>query len=178
MARSPSASARSSTAGVDPGRYDVAFRLEANTWNGTTAPQLVVRRIFESPERYRVLRAQFAAEWRAGPEQWSETERAVFEELGLEESGWRSLLESETFRALLEPEAARTGRSGLVGPDRRAEHVTGAAARAQAGRVELDEQPRNAAKLAPTAPFCESCEQDRHLRALPATSFGNPRRAA
>jgi single-stranded-DNA-specific exonuclease len=88
-----------------PGTYDVAFRLEANTWNGTTAPQLVVRRIFESPERYRVLRAQFAAEWRAGPDHWRETERAVFEELGLEENGWRSLLESATFRALLEPEA-------------------------------------------------------------------------
>ena len=88
-----------------PGTYDVAFRLEANTWNGTTAPQLVVRRIFESPERYRVLRAQFAAEWRAGPDHWSETESAVFEELGLDESGWRSLLESATFRALLEPEA-------------------------------------------------------------------------
>jgi hypothetical protein len=29
----------------------------------------------------------------------------VFAELGLEENGWRSLLESATFRALLEPEA-------------------------------------------------------------------------
>ena len=87
-----------------PGTYDVAFRLQANTWNGTTAPQLVVRRIFESPERYRVVRAQLAAEWRAGSESWSETARAVFEELGLDGTGWRSLLESETFRALLEPE--------------------------------------------------------------------------
>ena len=89
------------------GTYDVAFRLQANTWNGTTAPQLVVRRIFESPERYRELRAAMAAEWRAGPEGWSPTARAVFEELGLVEPGlkgtaWRSLLESETFRALLE----------------------------------------------------------------------------
>jgi single-stranded-DNA-specific exonuclease len=88
------------------GAYDLAFRLEANTWNGTTAPQLVVRRIFDSPERYRELRAELAAEWRAGPEQWSETARAVFEELGLDDAGWRSLLESETFRALLEPGAA------------------------------------------------------------------------
>jgi single-stranded-DNA-specific exonuclease len=91
-----------------PGTYDVAFRLEANTWNGTTAPQLVVRRIFESPERYRALRAQLAAEWRAGAPSWSPTARAVFEELDLdgpEDDGraWRSLLESETFRALLEP---------------------------------------------------------------------------
>ena len=89
------------------GTYDVAFRLQANTWNGTTAPQLVVRRIFESPGRYRELRAAMAAEWRAGPEGWSPTARAVFEELGLVEpelkgTAWRSLLESETFRALLE----------------------------------------------------------------------------
>ena len=86
------------------GTYDVAFRLEANTWNGTTAPQLVVRRIFESPERYRELRAAMAAEWRAGPESWSPTASAVFEELDLNGTEWRSLLESETFRALLEPE--------------------------------------------------------------------------
>ena len=91
------------------GTYDVAFRLQANTWNGTTAPQLVVRRIFESPERYRDLRAQLAAEWRAGPERWSATARAVFEELGLDGKTWRSLLESETFRALLDepPELAQ-----------------------------------------------------------------------
>jgi single-stranded-DNA-specific exonuclease len=88
------------------GAYDVAFRLEENTWNGTTAPQLVVRRIFDSPERYRELRAELAAEWRAGPEQWSDTATAVFDELGLDETGWRSLLESETFRALLDPEPA------------------------------------------------------------------------
>ena len=50
------------------------------------------------------LRAQLAAEWRAGPESWSPTAKAVFEELGLEDTGWRSLLESETFRALLVPE--------------------------------------------------------------------------
>ncbi len=88
------------------GAYDLAFRLEANTWNGTTAPQLVVRRIFESPDRYRELRADLAAEWRAGPEQWSETARAVFGELALDETGWRSLLESETFRGLLDPHPA------------------------------------------------------------------------
>ncbi len=88
------------------GAYDLAFRLDANTWNGTTAPQLVVKRIFDSPERYRELREELAAEWRAGPEQWSETARAVFEELGLDATEWRSLLESETFRALLEPQPA------------------------------------------------------------------------
>ena len=84
------------------GAYDVAFRLEQNTWNGTTAPQLVVRRIFDAPERYRDLRAQLAAEWRAGPEGWSDTARAIFTELDLDGTEWRSLLESETFRGLLE----------------------------------------------------------------------------
>jgi single-stranded-DNA-specific exonuclease len=88
------------------GIYDVAFRLQANTWNGTTAPQLVVRRIFESPERYRELRAEMAAAWKAGPDLWGPTARAVFEELDLDDTSWRSLLESETFRALLEEQPA------------------------------------------------------------------------
>jgi len=83
------------------GHYDVAFRLQENTWNGTTAPQLVVRRIFETPERYLELRERLAAEWRAG--RLSPEAEAIAEELGLEPGGpWRSLLESETFRMLLE----------------------------------------------------------------------------
>ena len=36
-----------------PGRYDVAFKLDANRWNGTVAPQLVVKRIFETPDALR-----------------------------------------------------------------------------------------------------------------------------
>src|SRR5436189_335569 len=78
------------------GTYDVAFRLQANTWNGTTAPQLVVRRIFESPGRYRELRAQLAAEWRAGAEAWPPEAATIFAELELgdDESGRRHLLES------------------------------------------------------------------------------------
>src|SRR6476659_5951382 len=83
------------------GHYDVAFRLQENTWNGTTSPQLVVRRVFETPDRYLELRDRFAAEWRAG--QLSPEAEQIAEELGLEPSGpWRSLLESKTFRALLE----------------------------------------------------------------------------
>jgi single-stranded-DNA-specific exonuclease len=92
-----------------PVRHDVAFRLEANHWNGTVAPQLVVRRIFETPHRYEELRNRFAAEWRAGPEAWSPEARQVFAELGLDEQPTvrRSLAESPTFRALLdEPLAA------------------------------------------------------------------------
>ncbi len=80
-----------------PGRYDVAFRLEQNHWNGTVAPQLVVRRIFDSPERYRELRGRFAREWRSS--ELSPEAQAILGERG--ELGWRSLLESETFQALL-----------------------------------------------------------------------------
>jgi single-stranded-DNA-specific exonuclease len=85
------------------GAYDVAFRLQENRWNGTVAPQLVVRRIFDAPERYRELRARFAVEYKAGEDAWSPEARAVFEELGLDlpGPGRRSLLESPTFRLLL-----------------------------------------------------------------------------
>ena len=53
------------------------------------------------PDRYGELRERFAAEWRS--QELSPEGQAVFAELGLEEGGeWRSLLESETFRLLLE----------------------------------------------------------------------------
>jgi single-stranded-DNA-specific exonuclease len=85
-----------------PGRYDVAFRLQANHWNGTVAPQLVVRRIFDTPAGYEALRERLATEWRAGEQAWSPEARAIFAELGLLEdaNGKRQLVESETFRAL------------------------------------------------------------------------------
>jgi single-stranded-DNA-specific exonuclease len=84
------------------GSYDLAFRLEENTWNGTTAPQLVIKRIFETPERYHVLRRQLAAEWKLDRSVRSPEAQAIFAELGLDAGGWRSLLESEAFRALLD----------------------------------------------------------------------------
>ncbi len=86
------------------GSYDVAFRLEENHWNGTVSPQLVVRRIFESGERYAELRASLAEQWRRGEAAWTPEAREVFAELELElgVSVRRSLLESESFRALLE----------------------------------------------------------------------------
>ena len=90
------------------GRYDVAFKLAANRWNGTVAPQLVVKRIFDTPDRYEELRRRLVAEWRAGPEAWTDEARAIFAELGLDEEpdGRRELAESPTFRALLAEELA------------------------------------------------------------------------
>jgi single-stranded-DNA-specific exonuclease len=82
------------------GRYDVAFRLEENHWNGTVAPQLVVRRVFDSDERFEELYAWLR-------EQWTATRRdaraeEIFAELALEERGpRRHPLESATFRELL-----------------------------------------------------------------------------
>jgi single-stranded-DNA-specific exonuclease len=80
------------------GRYDVAFRLEENRWNGTVAPQLVVQRIFETPERYEALLRRFEAQWRDPPRDLAE----VLEELGIGDGALkRHLLESDAFRALL-----------------------------------------------------------------------------
>ena len=66
-----------------PTRYDVAFRLTENRWNGTVAPQLVVRRIFDTDERYEELHAWFGEQWRRGEDAWTPEVRAVFDELGL-----------------------------------------------------------------------------------------------
>jgi len=85
-----------------PGQRDVAFRLAENRWNGTVAPQLVVKRIFATPEGYQELRARLVREWRAGEAGWSSEGRAIFAELELEPGrpARRSLVESETFRLL------------------------------------------------------------------------------
>jgi single-stranded-DNA-specific exonuclease len=45
------------------GRYDVAFRLQANHWNGTVAPQLLVRRGFDADDRFGGLYAWLRAQW-------------------------------------------------------------------------------------------------------------------
>jgi hypothetical protein len=92
-------------------RFDVAFRLEENRWNGTVSPQLVVRRIFTAVERFGELREWLVAEYRKPAEARSAEANAVFAELEVEEAGLgrRHLLESERFRALLagEPALAR-----------------------------------------------------------------------
>ncbi|HXF98063.1 MAG TPA: single-stranded-DNA-specific exonuclease RecJ [Gaiellaceae bacterium] len=87
--------------------FDLACRLKENRWNGTVAPQLVVRRLFETPAGYEELRARLAEHWREGPASWPAAAARVFAEVGLAgaenaPSGRRrQLLESETFRALL-----------------------------------------------------------------------------
>jgi single-stranded-DNA-specific exonuclease len=89
------------------GRYDVAFRLEENRWNGTVAPQLLIRRIFDADERFEELYAWLRREWQA--ERRSPEAQAVFDELELDAGGSRRHpLESEAFRRLLaEPPLAR-----------------------------------------------------------------------
>jgi single-stranded-DNA-specific exonuclease len=85
-------------------RFDVAFRLQANHWNGTVAPQLVVRRVFDAPDRYIGLRDWLVEEFRK--DERDPAAQEIFEELGLEPGVEpRSLLESERFRALLEQPA-------------------------------------------------------------------------
>jgi single-stranded-DNA-specific exonuclease len=84
-----------------PVRYDVACRLKENRWNGTVSPQLVVRRLFDTPEGYEDLRESLAGLWKAGEDAWTPTARAIFRELELADGARRQLYESDAFRALL-----------------------------------------------------------------------------
>jgi single-stranded-DNA-specific exonuclease len=86
------------------GRYDVAFRLQENHWNGTVSPQLVVRRVFDADDRFDEVYTWLRAQWQAEPREAHA--QAIFDELEVEEGGpKRHPLESETFRALLEQPA-------------------------------------------------------------------------
>jgi hypothetical protein len=89
------------------GHYDVAFRLEANQWNGTVSPQLNVREVFDREDRYVELREWLKTEWHKDAR--NPLADQIFTELGLGDgSAKRHLLESERFLALLEePELAR-----------------------------------------------------------------------
>ncbi|MBA3476531.1 MAG: single-stranded-DNA-specific exonuclease RecJ [Actinobacteria bacterium] len=89
-----------------PVRYDLACRLKENRWNGTIAPQLVIRRLFETPDGYEELRSSLMDLWQAGEDTWTSDARAIFAELQLVEGAKRQLYESEAFRALLLPEPA------------------------------------------------------------------------
>ncbi|MFL5928028.1 MAG: single-stranded-DNA-specific exonuclease RecJ [Gaiellaceae bacterium] len=83
-------------------RYDVAFRLTENRWNGTVAPQLVVRRVFDAVSGFEELREWLVREWRAPEAARAPEARAIFAELEVDGGSWRSLLESPTFRSLLD----------------------------------------------------------------------------
>ncbi|HUK94168.1 MAG TPA: single-stranded-DNA-specific exonuclease RecJ [Gaiellaceae bacterium] len=91
------------------GHYDLAFRLEENRWNGTVAPQLNVRQVYDADERYLERRDWLKAEWRKEPAARDPEAAAIFAELALGEGGGkRHLLESDRFLALLAaPELAR-----------------------------------------------------------------------
>ena len=84
-----------------PVRYDLACRLKENRWNGTVAPQLVIRRLFDAPDGYEELRSHLARLWQEGEGAWTRDARAIFAELELSEGKRRQLYESEAFRALL-----------------------------------------------------------------------------
>ena len=82
------------------GRYDVAFRLQENHWNGTVSPQLVVRRVFDADDRFDELYEWLRTQWQASPR--DAQAQAIFDELQVEEGGpKRHPLESDTFRGLL-----------------------------------------------------------------------------
>jgi single-stranded-DNA-specific exonuclease len=82
------------------GRYDVAFRLQENHWNGTVAPQLVVRRVFDADDRFDEVYEWLRAQW--GAQERDAQAQAIFDELEVEQGGpRRHPLESQTFRGLL-----------------------------------------------------------------------------
>jgi single-stranded-DNA-specific exonuclease len=86
------------------GRFDVAFRLQENHWNGTVSPQLVVRRVFDADDRFEEVYTWLREQWRAEPR--DAQAQAIFEELEVEVGGpRRHPLESQTFRSLLEEPA-------------------------------------------------------------------------
>jgi single-stranded-DNA-specific exonuclease len=86
-------------------RYDVVFSLEENQWNGTVAPQLVVREILESAESYPRLRSWLREEFEKPEAEQDPAAADIFAELRLVRgASRRSLFESEAFRRLLEEE--------------------------------------------------------------------------
>src|SRR6266516_1013990 len=82
------------------GRYDVAFRLQENRWNGTVAPQLVVRRVFDADDRFDELYGWLRTQWLSQAR--DAHAQTIFDELMVADGGpKRHPLESETFRGLL-----------------------------------------------------------------------------
>ncbi len=75
-------------------RFDVAFRLKENRWNGTVAPQLVVRRVFDAPDAYDELRTWLAEQWRAGEAAWTPEAKSDLRRARARRRRRRQLLES------------------------------------------------------------------------------------
>ena len=66
-----------------------------------------MRRVFDAVDGFDELRDWLAAQWQAGEAAWTPEARAIFAELELAATARRrSLLESPTFRALLEEKPA------------------------------------------------------------------------
>jgi single-stranded-DNA-specific exonuclease len=86
-------------------RFDLLCRLKENRWNGTVAPQLVVRRVLDAPEAYAALREFLARLWLEGEPAWTPEARRIFAELELADGRRRDLYESETFVDLLRRDA-------------------------------------------------------------------------
>jgi hypothetical protein len=84
-----------------PVRYDLVCRLQENRWNGTVAPQLLVRKLFDAPDGYEDLREHLAGLWKGERADWTAEAHAIFTELELEAGAKRQLYESEAFRSLL-----------------------------------------------------------------------------
>ena len=61
-----------------------------------------MRRVFDAAGAYEDLRTWLAGQWRAGEDAWTPDARRIFAELGLSEGARRQLLESQSFRAILE----------------------------------------------------------------------------
>ena len=145
-----------------PGRYDVAFRLQENRWNGTVSPQLVVRRVFDASERFEELRHWLGG--RVGPRRG-----------GVEHRRARDLRGARAASATERGGAACSSRprSGACSTSRRrsplprsaglpaAEHGAAAGAQAPLGRhavrarVELEQHAGDAAELSHVAAATE-----------------------
>jgi hypothetical protein len=65
-----------------------------------------VRRVFDAVDAFEELRAWLGGQWKAGEAAWTPEARAIFTELELADGARRSLLESPTFRAMLEERPA------------------------------------------------------------------------
>jgi hypothetical protein len=61
-----------------------------------------VRRVFDAVDGFEELRTWLLEQWQAGEDAWTPEAREIFAELELADGVRRSLLESPTFRALLE----------------------------------------------------------------------------